>query len=106
MDAQTLFRDGVLAIKEKRDVTEAHQLLTQSLRLDPNNEMAWIWLSRTVSDSDKKLQCLDRALGINPDNEQALQLKERLLATNGDAVTTVVDAPVQTVSTPKAANKL
>jgi len=102
MDAQTLFRDGVLAIKEKRDVAEARKLLTQSLRLDPNNEMAWIWLARTISDSEKKLQCLDRALGINPANEQALQLKERLLATNGDAATTLVDAPVQAFSTPKA----
>jgi tetratricopeptide (TPR) repeat protein len=83
MDAQTLFRDGVVAIKEKRDMAEGRKLLTQALRLDPNNEMAWVWLSRTVTDSEKKLQCLDRALSINPENEQALQLKQRLTETNG-----------------------
>ena len=46
-DAQALFREGVLALKEARDVERARRLLTQSLRLDPNNEMAWLWLSRT-----------------------------------------------------------
>ncbi len=94
MDAQTLFRDGVTAIKEKRDMAEARKLLTQCLRLDPNHEMAWVWLSRTVSDTDKKLQCLERALTINPDNEQALQLKQRLLAANGgNATAAFADAP-------------
>jgi tetratricopeptide (TPR) repeat protein len=96
MDAQTLFRDGVTAIKEKRDMAEARKLLTQCLRLDPNHEMAWVWLSRTVSDSDKKLQCLERALTINPDNEQALQLKQRLLDVNGSGGSTaarVADVP-------------
>jgi tetratricopeptide (TPR) repeat protein len=105
MDAQTLFRDGVLAVKEKRDVAEARKLLTQSLRLDPNNEMAWVWLSRTVTDNEKKLQCLDRALSINPDNEQALQLKERLLSTNGAAPSALVDVPAEAISTVKAPKK-
>lgn len=99
MDAQTLFRDGVTAIKEKRDMAEARKLLTQCLRLDPNHEMAWVWLSRTVSDTDKKLQCLERALTINPDNEQALQLKQRLLDVNGGGggtATRVAEAPLPT----------
>ncbi len=105
MDAQTLFRDGVTAIKEKRDIAEARKLLTQSLRLDPNNEMAWVWLSRTVTDNEKKIQCLDRALTINPDNEQALQLKERLLATNGDGPAAFVDVPNDSIAAPKAPKK-
>jgi tetratricopeptide (TPR) repeat protein len=100
MDAQTLFRDGVIAIKEKRDMAEARKLLTQSLRLDPDNEMAWVWLSRTVSDTDKKLQCLDRALSINPDNQQALLLKEKLIGANGgNGAEIIADAPV---AAPKA----
>jgi tetratricopeptide (TPR) repeat protein len=99
MDAQTLFRDGVTAIKEKRDMAEARKLLTQCLRLDPNHEMAWVWLSRTVSDTDKKMQCLDRALTINPDNEQALQLRQRLLDVNGSGG----GSATQVAATPPAA---
>ena len=72
MDAQTLFREGVLVLRDQKDVARARQLLTQSLKLDPNNEMAWLWLSRTTDDPQKKLQCVERALRLNPKNEQAL----------------------------------
>ncbi|MBL8132328.1 MAG: hypothetical protein JNL42_10770 [Anaerolineae bacterium] len=77
-DAQALFREGVLALKEQRDVARARQLITQSLKLDPNNEMAWLWLSRTTDDPARKLQCVERALKINPANDQALALRAKL----------------------------
>jgi tetratricopeptide (TPR) repeat protein len=93
MDSQTLFRDGVIAIKEKKDLAEGRKLLTQALRLDPNNEMAWVWLSRTVTDQEKKLQCLDRALSINPDNDQAMALREKLLGRDGELAP--VDEPAR-----------
>ncbi len=101
MDAQTLFREGVIAIKDKRDVAEGRKLLTQSLRLNPNNEMAWLWLSRTVADREKKLQCLERALSINPANEQAILLKERLLEDSNGSTTTVIVEPVSEAPTPQ-----
>lgn len=78
MDAQTLFREGVLALRDKKDVARARQLLTQSLKLDPKNEMAWLWLSRTTDDPQKKMQCVERALRLNPNNEQALALRAKL----------------------------
>lgn len=78
MDAQALFREGVLALRDKQDVAQARTLLTQSLKLDPNNEMAWLWLSRTTDDPQKKLQCLERALRLNPQNQQALALRDKL----------------------------
>jgi tetratricopeptide (TPR) repeat protein len=77
-DAQTLFREGVLALKERKDTAEARRLLTESLRLNPQNEMAWLWLARTVNDPAKRLQCVERALSINPHNEQAFMLKKQL----------------------------
>ncbi len=79
-DAQALFREGVMALREARDVPRARQLLTQSLKLDPNNEMAWLWLSRTTDDPARQLQCVERALKLNPDNAQAKALHEKLLA--------------------------
>jgi tetratricopeptide (TPR) repeat protein len=79
MDAQTLFREGVLALREGKDAPRARQLLTQSLRANPNNEMAWLWLARTYTDKEKQIQCIDRALRLNPANEQALAFKQRLM---------------------------
>ncbi len=80
-DAQTLFREGVLALKERHDVAEGRRLLTESLRLNPQNEMAWLWLARAVHDPAKRLQCIERALKIDPSNQQALALRHKY---NGD----------------------
>jgi tetratricopeptide (TPR) repeat protein len=80
MDAQALFREGVLALREGKDADRARQLLTQSLRANPNNEMAWLWLARTYTDTQKQIQCVERALRLNPANEQALAFKQRLMA--------------------------
>ncbi len=71
MDAKSLYQEGLVAIRDEKDLHRGRSLLMQSLRLDPENEMAWLWLSKTVGDKDKKLQCLERALEINPSNEQA-----------------------------------
>lgn len=80
MDAKTLYRQGVTAIRDQQDIVRGRELLLQSLREDPQNDMAWLWLTRTVKDRQKRLECVERALQINPQNEQARQLKERLLA--------------------------
>ena len=78
-DAQALFREGVLLLREHHDVNEARRLLVESLRLNPQNEMAWVWLARTVNKPDKKLECIERALKINPDNQQALEMRAQLV---------------------------
>ncbi|MBZ0290949.1 MAG: tetratricopeptide repeat protein [Anaerolineae bacterium] len=76
-EAQTLFRQGVMALREQKDVAEGRRLLTESLKLDSHNEMAWLWLSRTTNDPQKRMMCINRALKINPNNEQALALKQK-----------------------------
>lgn len=77
-DAQALFRQGVTVLREHRDIAEGRRLLMESLRLEPQNEMAWVWLARTISQPEKRLQALDRALTINPENPQALEMKAAL----------------------------
>ncbi len=72
MDAQTLYREGVFAIRDQKDVTRGRDLLVQSLQIDPGNDMAWLWLTHTITDRDKRLQYVERALAINPQNQHAL----------------------------------
>ncbi len=67
MDANTLYRDGVNAVRQQ-DLTTARKLLTQSLKLNNNNENAWVWLARTFNDPEQQIKCLQRALSINPTN--------------------------------------
>jgi tetratricopeptide (TPR) repeat protein len=80
MDPQTLFQQGVTAIREQNDVQRGRELLIQSLRQDAHNDMAWLWLTRTVRSREKQLEYVERALQINPTNDAAQKLKTRLLA--------------------------
>lgn len=78
MDAKTLFQEGVVAIRDQKDLSKGRDLLMQSLKLEPQNEMGWLWLSRAMTEPQKRIQCLERALKINPDNEQTRALIQKL----------------------------
>ncbi|NDJ86762.1 MAG: hypothetical protein GYB66_12820 [Chloroflexi bacterium] len=78
MDAQQLFREGVIAIREHQDYTRARQLLKQSLELEPRNIQAWLWLTRTVNDPSQKLAFVQRALQIDANHSEARKLYQRL----------------------------
>lgn len=78
MDARELYRQGVSAIRDHKDLARGRELLIQSLKLDPRNDMAWLWLTHTTTDPAKRLELVERALRINPANEAALKLKARL----------------------------
>jgi hypothetical protein len=77
-DAEVLFREGVHAIDENNDIVQGRKLLIESLRLDPDNDVAWLWLARTVTNRDKQRDCLNRALKVNPSNAQARMLLRQL----------------------------
>jgi hypothetical protein len=49
----------------------AKQLLTEIVQSEPNNEMAWLWLSDVVEDVSQQISCLERVLKINPGNQPA-----------------------------------
>ena len=76
--AQTLFREGVIALRERKNAAEARRLLLELLRLNPQNDMAWVWMARALGDPARRRECLQRALKINPANEQARTLLEAL----------------------------
>jgi hypothetical protein len=57
------------------DRETARQLLAQALREQPNSEMAWMMMSTLVDQPDRKRDCLERVLRINPRNDAA---RERL----------------------------
>ena len=77
-NAQALFREGVEALREQKNIAEGRRLLIESLRQNPENDMAWVWLARTTKSPDKKQAFIERALSINPANPHALALQEKL----------------------------
>jgi tetratricopeptide (TPR) repeat protein len=68
--ARELRTRGIAAAKAgKKD--EARALLQESVRIEPNNEAAWLWLASVARDPRERLFCLEKVLGINPLNETA-----------------------------------
>lgn len=64
------FKKAIQAIKSK-DFQQGGKLLKKVLRKDPNNELAWLWMSQAVRNNEDRRRCLTQVLKINPMNSTA-----------------------------------
>jgi len=69
--------DAITKAKSGDKVT-AGKMLSEYVRENPSNETAWLWLSVCVSPIEQKRFCLNKALSINPHNENARKALEKL----------------------------
>lgn len=60
-----------IAAYEAGDIKQARQILSQVVKEDKTNEQAWLYLARSLTDTEKRKQCLQMVLKINPDNVEA-----------------------------------
>jgi ABC-type branched-subunit amino acid transport system substrate-binding protein len=51
------------------DEEAARRHFAEALLLEPDNEVAWLWMVQASSDPAEQLFCLNRAVGINPDSK-------------------------------------
>jgi len=58
-------QDAINAIA-RGDKQKARGMLYAILKEDRNNESAWLLMSQVIDDQQKKLECINRALSINP----------------------------------------
>lgn len=93
-EAQRLYQRGIAAARGGHKRVAAG-LLTRSIRLDPHNELAWLWLSGVLEDPQQIAFCLQSVLKLNPNNQRAQQglrwLEERNLLKGASA--TAADLP-------------
>ncbi len=68
--ADRLYERGVAAAKGGQR-TVAAGLLRQAVRLNPQHEHAWLWLSGVLDKPEEIAFCLKAALDLNPANERA-----------------------------------
>jgi tetratricopeptide (TPR) repeat protein len=73
--ARELRQQGIAAAKAGQK-DQARQLLQQSIRIESNNEAAWLWLASVARDQRERIFCLQKILEINPTNETALRALE------------------------------
>ena len=67
-----LLRNGIAAAKTG-DRVQARQVLKRVTELDPNNELAWLWLASVAESLLDARQYLRRVVEINPGNAQAIK---------------------------------
>lgn len=78
MDTTEILRRAVQAARNGRELT-ARDLFQDVVRLDPNNEVAWMWLSGLLDSLEDRIAACERVLSINPGNRQMQAYHENLL---------------------------
>lgn len=68
--AEQLYARGVAAARGGQKAVAAG-LLRQAVKLNPQHEQAWLWLSGVLDQPEDVAFCLRAVLGINPGNERA-----------------------------------
>ena len=67
---EALLAQGIAAAKAG-DKGSARRLLTQVVRLQPESEAGWLWLSAVLDTPQAKAFCLRQVLAFDPDNRAA-----------------------------------
>ena len=62
-----LTQKGIAAFKSG-DKAAAQTFFKQALQENPADETAWLWLAGTFDDNKTRILCLEKVLGINPEN--------------------------------------
>ena len=65
-----MLQNAVRAIKSGNKV-DGKRILVQILRVEPENEDAWLWMTYVVDMDRQRRDCLQQVLKINPDNKMA-----------------------------------
>ncbi len=98
-DARDLRQRGIRAAKAG-DKDEARHLLQLSIRLEPENEAAWLWLASVSRDNRERVFCLQKLLEINPENETARKALDAANQAPEPTIKRLPNAPVTAAAVP------
>lgn len=79
MDAKVAQAYRLVKTGEKN---KARNLLISVVRTDRTNEDAWLLLGHVIESKQKKIQCFQKVIELNPKNEKAQKALSRLKKTN------------------------
>jgi len=68
-----LLQEAIDALRA-RDKSRARKILGHIVRDNPRNDRAWVYAAFAVDTAEQKMECLQRAIKINPTNEKAKKL--------------------------------
>lgn len=58
-----------IGLSRAGDREGARRVLESIIEQDPQNAMAWVWMTEVTDNQDEKRYCLEIALSITPDDE-------------------------------------
>ncbi len=85
-------QEGIAAF-QAGDRLKAHDLLSEVVKIDPENEQAWYYLAASEGDPALRKQYLEQVLEINPGNAKAREVLDRILARESEATAVPEPAP-------------
>jgi hypothetical protein len=95
---------GIAALKAGNKAL-ARWLLKQAIMQGANDERTWLAMSEAVEDVEHAIDCLRRALKINPGNRQAQSRLNRLLGSAGVQAHSPASQPHPTETLPSATGR-
>jgi len=85
------------------------QMLSEILETGPDNEQAWLWMTKVVDSNHERIECLQQALRINPNNETAhyvlKSLQEQSTPTSTQPTETGASSPIKPLKKISAQNQ-
>jgi tetratricopeptide (TPR) repeat protein len=100
MNAEELLQAGIESARTG-DMKKATSLLVESVKLNPNSELAWLWLGNCLASLKEREYCYKRALAINPGSAEAKQQLQRLKAPFTPLTSPPVEKPIQVKPVPQ-----
>jgi hypothetical protein len=97
-----LFKEGVEAIRAG-DKAAGRAKMMRIVQQDEMNEQAWLWLSSVVETDEERIIALENALTVNPDNDGARRMLEKLEARSESALGVPPPASPPPLQTPTLA---
>lgn len=74
---EDMLQEGIAAF-QAGDRARAHELLSEVVKVDPENEQAWYYLAASEGNPALRKQYLEQVLDINPSNAKAREVLERI----------------------------
>ena len=79
MDEKTLLEQAVAAARAG-NTADAQRMLAAVLKANPQNELAWMWLVRTLPNDQQRMAALEQCLKANPSSDGARRALAQLRA--------------------------
>jgi hypothetical protein len=89
--ADDTLQQAISLVKAGKD-SEARGLLYHLVKTDPHNEMAWLWLTETMNESQRK-PVLEQGLKFNPGSSKLQHALDRLRAKEAQAASKPAPPP-------------